>query len=168
MTITPEGLHTVRLCSGIEVVNGITGETGPTFSEYVLLSDYQELQRAHAAALEELARLKAPVEVAGIAARVKLRRGTDQMRKLRGERLQDDPWPWLHEGELLAALESLAVQNGLLIDEVAALKGHAEAMAEYFGERSYGGDGPDLLNDPVIAYRAAYPKDAILAEASKP
>lgn len=47
MNDTPE---TIRLRSGIEVVNGITGETAPTFSEYVLLSDYQELQRELTAA----------------------------------------------------------------------------------------------------------------------
>ena len=61
--MTPEKLrekpNTVRLRSGVQVVNGITGETGPTFSEYVLLSDYQELQHAHAAALEEVERLNA-------------------------------------------------------------------------------------------------------------
>ena len=50
--ITP---RTVRLRSGVEVVNGITGETGPTFSEYVLLSDYEELQRENAALREQLA-----------------------------------------------------------------------------------------------------------------
>jgi hypothetical protein len=40
-------------------------------------------------------------------ARVKLRRGSDQMRRLRGERPQDDPWPWIHEGELIAEVERL-------------------------------------------------------------
>jgi len=33
--------RTVRLRSGIKTVNGITGETAPTYSEYVLLEDYE-------------------------------------------------------------------------------------------------------------------------------
>ena len=44
--------RTVRLRSGIETINGITGETSPTYSEYVLLEDYQ---RDLAAAKAELA-----------------------------------------------------------------------------------------------------------------
>ena len=44
--------RTVRLRSGIETINGITGETSPTYSEYVLLEDYQ---RDLAAVREELA-----------------------------------------------------------------------------------------------------------------
>lgn len=43
--------------------------------------------------------------------RVRSRRGSDQMRKLRGERPQDDPWPWIHEGELVAAIESLCASE---------------------------------------------------------
>jgi len=48
--------RTIRLRSGIKTVNGITGETAPTYSEYVLLEDYQ---RDLAAAQSELASVKA-------------------------------------------------------------------------------------------------------------
>lgn len=34
----------VRLRSGIQTINGITGETGPLYSEYVLASDYDALR----------------------------------------------------------------------------------------------------------------------------
>lgn len=32
--------HRIRLRNGIEVINGITGETAPTYGEYVLAEDY--------------------------------------------------------------------------------------------------------------------------------
>ena len=43
--------------------------------------------------------------------------------------------------------------------ELAALRKHAEAMAEYFGEWGYGGDEQDWPHEPVIAYRADFPKE---------
>lgn len=51
--------RTIRLRSGIKTVNGITGETAPTYSEYVLLEDYQ---RDLAAAQEKNAKLKSHAE----------------------------------------------------------------------------------------------------------
>lgn len=45
-----------------------------------------------------------------------------------------------------------------LEEQVANLKGHAEAMADYFGESESGGDGPDFINEPVVAYRLAHPE----------
>ena len=43
MTADTKTPRAVRLRTGVEVTNGITGETGPTYSEYVVLSDYEKL-----------------------------------------------------------------------------------------------------------------------------
>lgn len=60
--------RTVRLRSGIQTVNGITGETAPTYSEYVLLEDYQRdlaaAQEARERAADNIERLAVQLEAA--------------------------------------------------------------------------------------------------------
>lgn len=58
MSDKSETPRTVRLRSGIQTVNGITGETAPTYAEYVLLEDYEALESDLAAVTRERDGLK--------------------------------------------------------------------------------------------------------------
>ena len=66
--------------------------------------------RAKREAVKSLLRpavVAAAIDPSTLIGRVKSRRGADSARRLRGERPQDDPWPWIHEGELIAEVERL-------------------------------------------------------------
>jgi hypothetical protein len=102
--------------------------------------------------------------------RVRSRRGSDQMRKLRGERPQDDAWPWIHETELVAAVEALL--------DSAPKMGNAEPAYESVGFQyrfpsSWGGnvwrDSPNSYNGhsydasrEIFARKAVVPSEVKL------
>lgn len=44
MAMTDKAVDRVRLRSGVQIINGVTGETGPVYSEYVLAEHYDALR----------------------------------------------------------------------------------------------------------------------------
>lgn len=56
-------IHRIRLRNGIEVINGITGETAPTYGEYVLAEDYDAVLDALNGCLSALERIRESHEI---------------------------------------------------------------------------------------------------------
>lgn len=155
MTITPEGLRKDDLL----LDNAATCSQHPALEdlmvrECITLNIINPLRTALAAALEELARLKAPVEVAGIVARI-----DDELPSF------DHTLAPMGVASLLrdcrAALESLAAKVKALEEEIAKLKGHAEAMAIDIRAMQKLLYGPDETVMPfsLSSYLRYYPKE---------